>query len=233
MTNPIKLKFSEKYDEAHAQRYFLKHQDGSARRLSHWRDEQLARKALALAGEPTTVLDLPCGAGRFWPLLAEKANRVIIAADNSAAMLQTACESQSPAVVKRVRTLQTSAFDIELPENAVDCIFCMRLLHHIGDPNHRVSLLKQLNRVTRDTVIISLWVDGNFKAWKRKRQEQLRLVDGKQSGYQNRFVIPVKTAEAEFVQAGFEIEKRLDFLPLYAMWRVYVLRKKFDVPREF
>jgi cyclopropane fatty-acyl-phospholipid synthase-like methyltransferase len=29
------------------------------------------------------VLDLPCGAGRFWPLLAEKPNRVIIGADNS------------------------------------------------------------------------------------------------------------------------------------------------------
>ncbi|MDB6049159.1 MAG: class SAM-dependent methyltransferase [Pseudomonas sp.] len=226
MTSPIKLKFSEKYDEAHAQRYLRKHQEGPSRRLSHWRDEQMARKALALAGHPTVVLDLPCGAGRFWPLLAEKADRVIVAADNSEGMLQTARQSQPPEIVKRVRTLQTSAFDINMEDNSVDSIFCMRLLHHIGDAQHRVALLKQLNRVTRETVIISLWVDGNFKAWKRKRQERQRINDGKESGYQNRFVVPAATAEAEFIEAGFEIQERLDFLPLYAMWRVYVLRKK-------
>ena len=70
MNPAIKLKFSEKYDQQHATQYLLKHQDGLARRLSHKRDVQLARKALALAGEPGSVLDLPSGAGRFgrcWP----------------------------------------------------------------------------------------------------------------------------------------------------------------------
>ncbi|MDB6145262.1 MAG: SAM-dependent methyltransferase [Pseudomonas sp.] len=226
MTEQIKLKFSEKYDKAHAERYFQKHQDGLSRRLSHLRDEQLARKALRLAGEPRVVLDLPCGAGRFWPLLAEKPDREIIGADNSTEMLQTACESQPPEVVSRVRPLHTSAFKIDLPENAVDSVFCMRLLHHVGDAAHRVSLLKELQRVTRETVIISLWVDGNFKAWKRLRHERRRKARGEQQGYQNRFVIPATTAEAEFVQAGFDIQQRLDFLPGYAMWRVYVLRKQ-------
>lgn len=45
MRSPIKLEFSEKYDKDHAREYFLKHQDGLARRLSHKRDEQLARRA--------------------------------------------------------------------------------------------------------------------------------------------------------------------------------------------
>ncbi len=76
--------------------------------------------------------------------------------------------------MKRVRPLQTSAFDIDLPDNAVDSIFCMRLLHHIGDPAHRLAILREFQRVTRDSVIISLWVDGNFKAWKRKRLEGQR-----------------------------------------------------------
>src|SRR5690606_40469966 len=59
------------YDRQHAYEYLHKHQDGPARRLSHWRDEQMARRALKIAGKPDLVLDLPCGAGRFWPLLAE------------------------------------------------------------------------------------------------------------------------------------------------------------------
>jgi len=97
----------------------------------------------------------------------------------------------------------------------------MRLLHHIGEAEHRLAILREFERVTRDSVIISLWVDGNFKAWKRKRLEKTR----EQEGYQNRFVLPATTVEKEFEQAGFRIQEQLDFLPLYAMWRVYVLRK--------
>lgn len=225
MRSPIKLEFSEKYDQQHAQEYFRKHQDGLARRMSHKRDEQLARRALALAGEPGLVLDLPCGAGRFWPLLAEKPNRVIIGADNSEAMIETACAAQPPEVVARVRPLQTSAFAIDLPDNSVDSIFCMRLLHHIGDAAHRKTILSEFQRVSRDSVILSLWVDGNFKAWRRKKLEQRRSVKAEQDSYQNRFVLPAETVEEEFKAAGFRIQERLDFLPFYAMWRVYVLRK--------
>ncbi|MCM2462098.1 class I SAM-dependent methyltransferase [Pseudomonas sp. LARHCG127] len=221
MSKPIKLAFSEKYNEQHAREYFHKHRTGLSRRLSNQRDQQLARRALTLVGDPGLILDLPCGAGRFWPLLAEKPNRIIIGADNSEAMLNTALDAQPSDVVKRVRPLHTSAFDIALPDNAVDSIFCMRLLHHIGEPAHRLAILKEFERVSRDSVIVSLWVDGNFKAWKRKRLERTRG----QKDYQNRFVLPTDTAEKEFRQAGFRIQERLDFLPLYAMWRVYVLRK--------
>ena len=155
-------------------------------------------------------------------MLAEKHNRVIIGADNSVSMLKTAMRTQPADVVKRVQPLHTSAFDIALPDNAVDSIFCMRLLHHIGEAEQRLTILREFERVTRDSVIVSLWVDGNFKAWKRKRAERLRG----QEGYQTRFVLPAATIEKEFEQAGFHIQGQMDFLPLYAMWRVYVLRKK-------
>ncbi|UST83963.1 class I SAM-dependent methyltransferase [Pseudomonas siliginis] len=222
MAGPIKLDFSEKYDDQHAQRYLRKHQQSLGRRLSHLRDEQVGRKALALAGDPGLVLDLPCGAGRFWPMLAEKPNRVIIGADNSESMIKTAMQGQPAEVVKRVQPLHTSAFDIALPDNSVDSIFCMRLLHHIGEAEHRRVILREFERVTRDSVIVSLWVDGNFKAWKRKRAER----DRPSHDYQNRFLIPAAMIEKEFEQAGFRIQEQLDFIPLYAMWRVYVLRKR-------
>lgn len=225
MANPVELEFSRKYDAQHAREYFEKHQDGLARRLSHWRDEQLARRALKRAGDPGLVLDLPCGAGRFWPLLAEKQNRVIIGADNSEHMLLMACAAQPAEVVERVRPLQTSAFAIDLPDSAVDSIFCMRLLHHIGAAGDRQSMLREFHRVTRDSVIVSLWVDGNYKAWKRRRLERRRQAEGKVGGYQNRFVVPRAQVEQEFVAAGFRIDSHFDFLPGYAMWRVYVLRK--------
>ena len=222
---PIELAFSEKYDQEHAQHYLEKHQDGLARKLSHYRDQQLARRALALAGEPNLVLDLPCGAGRFWPMLAEQPNRIILAADNSADMLNVARASQPAPITEHVRTFQTSAFAIDLPDNSVDSIFCMRLLHHIEEPEHRLALLREFHRTTRDSVIISLWVDGNYKAWRRKSLEKQRLQEDPCYKSRNRFVISQNTVEQEFIQAGFSIQNHLDFLPGYSMWRVYVLRK--------
>ena len=221
-SSPIELDFSRKYDREHAQQYLIKHQDGFARRLSHWRDEQLAREALKLAGDPDLVLDLPCGAGRFWPLLAEHPSRMIFAADNSADMLKIAESAQPFDVLKRVETFQTSAFAIDMGDNAVDSIFCMRLLHHVADPAHRLAMLREFHRVTRDSLILSLWVDGNYKAWKRKRLERRRPAKDNQ----NRFVVPRGQIEAEFAEAGFSIVGHRDFLPGYAMWRVYVLRKE-------
>ena len=226
MPSTIELEFSRKYDRAHAYEYLHKHQDGLSRRLSHWRDEQMARHALKLAGDPGLVLDLPCGAGRFWPLLAENRNRLIFGADNSADMLDIAEASQPMEVLKQVETFRTSAFTIDLADNAVDCIFCIRLLHHIEQPEHRLAILREFHRVSRDTVILSLWVDGNYKAWKRKRLEQRRAAEGRAEQNQNRFVVARDVIENEFHQAGFTIIGQQDFLPGYAMWRTYVLRKE-------
>jgi SAM-dependent methyltransferase len=223
--SPIELDFSRKYDFEHAQQYLHKHQDGLSRRLSHWRDVQVARRALQMADEPNLVLDLPCGAGRFWPMLCEQPNRVIFAADNSADMLATARAAQAPEVVARVTSFRTSAFAIDLGANAVDCVFCIRLLHHIESAEHRLAILREFHRVSRDTVIVSLWVDGNYKAWKRQRLEARRAAQGRAAENQNRFVVARSTLEDEFRQAGFNMLGHLDFLPGYAMWRTYVLRK--------
>ena len=223
-TPPIELEFSSKYDGAHALQYFHKHRAGFARRLSDWRDRQLARAALQLAGEPGLVLDLPCGAGRFWSLLGERPNRVILAADNSPHMLEVARRLQAPEIAGRVHTFRTSAFAIDLDDGAVDCIFCMRLLHHIAEPEHRLAMLREFHRVARDTVIVSLWVDGNVKAWRRRQLEARRAARGGNAN-RNRFVVPVATIEGEFAAAGFSILGHQDFLPGYAMWRVYTLRK--------
>lgn len=193
------------------------------RRLSLWRDAQLARMALRDAGEPGLVLDVPAGSGRFWPVLAEHTNRVILAADPSTDRLAFAEAQSSSEVRQRIRTFQSSAFSIGLSANAVDCIFCMRLFHHLNDSEKRAAILDEFYRVTRDTAIVALWVDGNVKAWRRKRQ-QGRLAPGT-SVPRNRFVVCRSEIESEFARAGFRIVDHHDFLPGYAMWRVYVLRK--------
>ena len=101
----------------------------------------------------------------------------------------------------------------------------IRLLNHIESSEHRLAILREFHRVSRETVIVSLWVDGNYKAWKRRRLEARRAAQGRATENRNRFVVPRKMVEDEFHQAGFAILGHLDFLPGYAMWRTYVLRK--------
>ena len=74
--------------------------------------------------------------------------------------------------------------------------------------------------MTRDTLIVSLWVDGNYKAWRRNRLAKRR------GAGENRFVVRREAIESEFLAAGFQVLGHRDFLPGYAMWRTYVLRKR-------
>ena len=219
------LELSLPHDDAHSRRCLFKQPAGLSRRLSNWRGQQLARRALSAAGEPSLVLDLPCGSGRFWPVLAEKSNRVILAADKSSDMIQLARQNQPADVVARVHSFQTCAFAIDLDNAAVDSIFSMRLLHRFAAPEQRLAMLREFHRVTRDTLIVSLWVDGNFKSWRRKRVERIRLERGANRDNANCFVVARSQIETEFSSAGFKILEHHDFLPGYAMWRIYTLRK--------
>lgn len=215
------LEFSEKYNELHAKAYFYKHADGLTRKLSNWRDQQIARKALKIAGDPLSVLDVPCGTGRFWKVLTENPERIVYASDNSQKMIDIGLQYREKQLSKKIHTFKASAFALPVSDGYVDNIFCIRLLHHIGQSEDRLQLLKEFHRVTKSTVIISLWVDGNVKAWRRKKLESSRAA----RNYQNRFVIPKLIIEKEFTEAGFRIKAHLDFLPKYAMWRTYILEK--------
>lgn len=197
---------------------------GLAPRLSRWREERLARKALALAGDPTLVLDLPCGAGRFWPLLAEHHGRVILGADESGTLLEVARAAHPRSLVDRIRTLCTTAFDIELPDRSVDCVFSMRFAPPVRDATQRLAMLREFHRVARDTVILSLSIDGNYEAWKRRGLEQEHARHG-DNGTRKYPPLSARAVEQEYRAAGFQILGRFDFLPLYPMWRVYVLRR--------
>ncbi|NUU37107.1 class I SAM-dependent methyltransferase [Pseudomonas sp. C2B4] len=210
----IELEFVRRYDQEHARVCSQPRAQTLTGRLALWREEQLVRHALKVAGEPGLILDVACGVGRFWPMLAEHANRVILASDPSQSMLDHARTHHSPSLLRRVRTFQGSAFSIGLSENAVDCIFCMQLFQHIANPDHRLAMLGEFHRVSRDTVIVAVRAGGRFKA---------RHADVE--GLADRPLVSRIEVETEFKRAGFRLLSHQDFLPGCAPMRVYVLRK--------
>ena len=132
------------------------------------------RNALKVAGEPGLILDVACGAGRFWPVLAEHANRVILASDPSQDMLNHAQTHHPQDLLKRIKTFQSSAFTIGLSANAVDCIFCMQLFQHIASPSIGWPCCEEFHRVSRDTVIVAVRVQSRFKPPAIRRQRVLQ-----------------------------------------------------------
>ena len=214
------LTFSKKYNKQHAQKYYDKHRSSLRHKLTTWREIAIARQALKVAGNPKVILDLPCGAGRFWSMLAEKEDRTLFASDFSEHMIEVAKEQQSPDISKLFTRFQSSAFDIKMDDRSVDNIFCMRLLHHIANSQDRMAILNEFNRVTRDTVCLSTWVMGNIQSKRR-----IKLERNRGQHFKNRLVLPIELVENEYKQAGFDVIKYIDVLPKISMWRIYVLKK--------
>ncbi|MGC5700122.1 class I SAM-dependent methyltransferase [Pseudomonas sp. NFXW11] len=209
----IELEFARRYDQEHARVCHEPRPAGLAARLALWRTVRLVRHALKVAGEPGLILDVACGAGRYWPVLAEHGNRVILAADPSQDMLNHAQTHHPASLMKRVKTFHSSAFDIGLSANAVDSIICMQLFAHLSSSEDRLALLQEFYRVSRDSVILATRVQALFKGAAPAdpaappRASKLQL-------------------ETEFRDSGFEVLSHQDFMPGFASSRVYVLRKQ-------
>ncbi|EJN31794.1 methylase involved in ubiquinone/menaquinone biosynthesis [Pseudomonas sp. GM78] len=210
----IELEFARHYDQEHARVCLQPRAQGVGERLALWRDEQMVRRALKVAGEPGLILDVACGVGRFWSVLGERANRVILAMDPSQAILEHARTHHPQSLMQRVRTFQSSAFNIGLPVNAVDCIFCMQLFQHITCPELRLAMLGEFYRVSRDTVIVAVRVGGRFNGG---------CTDGQ--GAAAGPLVSKTQVEAEFKRAGLRVLSHQDFLPGRTPRRVYVLGK--------
>lgn len=201
----IEIEFVERYSLEHARVCGDVRPRGVFRRLIMWRQKSLVRLALNVAGEPGLVLDVACGAGQFWPVLAERDNRVILATDPSQTMLEHAKTHYSAGLLSRIILFKSSVFAIDLPENSVDSIFCMQLFHHVRDSEHRLAILRELHRVSRDTLIMSVCLGHS--------PESARVTVGREE------------IKSQLSLAGFSILKQYDVLPGCALSSVYIVRK--------
>ncbi|WP_053155800.1 class I SAM-dependent methyltransferase [Pseudomonas sp. P1.8] len=210
----IELEITRRYVQEHARVCLQPQSPGLAGRLTLWREERLVRNALKIAGEPGLILDVTCDVGRFWPVLAEHANRVVLATAPSQDILDHARTHHPQSLLKRVKTFQSSAFTIGLSENAVDSIFCMRLFQHLVSPEHRLAMLGEFHRVSRDTVIVAVRIDARF----------MPQTAGAQGSAPQRQASKAQV-ESEFRQVGFRLISHQDFLPGCTRMRIYVLGK--------
>ena len=113
------------------------------------------RKALSMTTGVRTILDLPCGTGRFTGGLAREGYEVI-GSDISFEMLKKAASVGQAEAGKQLALLgylQANAEHLPLRTDSLDCVVCIRFMMHV-DPATRVRMLREFHRVSRRWVIV-------------------------------------------------------------------------------
>ncbi|PCH83381.1 MAG: hypothetical protein COB96_00865 [Planctomycetota bacterium] len=132
-------------------------------RRSSAKEERIVGELLGMSGPHHTILDLPCGAGRFSQVLQAHSER-LVRGDLAKSMLWQAAQA-SPTEVPAVRA---SAAAIPFTEASADMVFCFRLLHHFEHAPQRVEVLRELARVSRRWVIGTFFDRACLQAWRNQ-----------------------------------------------------------------
>jgi SAM-dependent methyltransferase len=101
-----------------------------------------------------SLLDVPCGYGRFTPLFA-RLGITVTGVDMSLDMVHLAVENG--ALYGKGRWLCASIFDLPFADRTFDGVLCIRLLHHRYSVAERLRILSELARVSRQFVLISFY----------------------------------------------------------------------------
>ena len=180
-----------------AGRYAERFTKGKHRRIDA-REQAALRRILTGLPADASILDVPCGAGRFVGTLAA-GGRPVQGSDVAEEILEFA-RQQAAAVGANATFFRADAAQLPLPDGAVDIVFSNRLLHHILEPVGRQKFLREFHRVSRRWAIVSLFDYHAFGGLRRL----LKRLKGRTTDYDRQPTLAMFTNEVE--RAGFRIQ---------------------------
>ncbi len=203
-------------DPDEAQKYRGKFERSLFRRLSSRRERRLVEKAvrealeeIAPAVSEPRLLDIPCGAGRFAPLLASYGVRYL-GADFSPHMLRICGESLSDAGYPAEGFFRCDARALALETQSVDLCCCLRLVHHFPEREDRAKIMNHLRRVCRGPVVLSFLDGESPKQWFHRTRLALA---GKKS---RRTLLSKEQLAQESEEAGFRLARTWSLSGLFS-----------------
>lgn len=157
------------------------------------------QKALALTGGVKSVVDLPCGTGRFTGHLA-RAGYEVVGSDISLEMMQQASRLPSVQHANIAGYVRADAEALPFGTKSVDCLVTIRFLFHV-DPQTRRRMLREFGRISRRWIIAdyrhkyslryAVWKLGDTLGLTKKPFERVSL----------------KSMKSEFEDAGLRVVK--------------------------
>lgn len=156
-------------------------------------------KALALTGDIKSIVDLPCGTGRFTGHLA-RAGYKVVGSDISLEMMHQAAGLESVKHANIAGYVRADAEALPFAAKSVDCLMSIRFLFHV-DPETRRRMLREFGRVSRRWVIADYRHKYSFRygVWKVSR-----LLGLTRRPFER---VSVKSMTAEFEDAGLRVAK--------------------------
>jgi ubiquinone/menaquinone biosynthesis C-methylase UbiE len=135
------------------------------------REQQAFRHIYSMLPNGIGILDCPCGNGRWWPMLREKASSVT-AVDVSEEMLQMA-RQRAPSIGIPISVMRGEAEHLDLETDSVDYVFSFALTKHLPIPL-QYAVLREFSRVAKAGVICSFGVFNHFtyEFWRRRNLDE-------------------------------------------------------------
>lgn len=203
-------------DAAQAEQYAARFERGSRARIDR-REQRAVGKIFAGLANCRSVLDVPCGAGRFAKTLAGDRRRVV--GVDAAREILLHAQQRVRRLGLRAVFIHGDASRLPFDADAVDAVFCNRLLHHILRPEERAAILRELRRVSRRHVVVSFFDYQGFGNVRRL----LKSLKGSRPQYAGQ---PTREAfEHEANTCGLRVR---DLVPTGAMWvaqKYFVMEK--------
>jgi len=194
---PLPHRLAEYHSPEGAQEY-LEEYEKLHRKLSDRRERALLDRFFRKIGRVESAVDLPCGWGRYLPMLQEHGARVI-ESDFSGEMLELSRSLfQASPAAGHVRAF---GHQIPLADGAVELAFSMRLNHHLVDPEVRREHLREVFRVSRRWALFSYFDHNSVKSLTRRIR---RRFGGKR---RLKSTLSRKAVRALAAEAGFVVRE--------------------------
>jgi len=220
-----------KFTRAGVRDYEKRRYRGLDQRIVHAREMKIIGRMLDRAdfparpdgilrpGKEPLALDLPCGYGRFTPMLRGRGFDVV-SADLSVEMARRTAENAAAFAKDRTGTgtwfpsLAANAGKLPFSSGIFDLVFSIRFFHHVHTPEDRLAVLREFRRVAAGYALISFYQVNGLHTLQRR----LRRLFGKSRT--NIKMLDPGVFEKAAVEAGFEIVR---IVPLFRGLHAYHL----------
>ena len=176
-------------------------------------------KALSCAPKGGRLLDIPCGTGRFTPLLAMSGFQVV-ASDVSREMLAVARRTVGENTATRVCFLESDIFHLPYSNHTFRVAVCIRFFNLVGRCQ-RLEALRELARVA-EVVVVSYYHKYTLKYAGRWLRQQLGLHRGNNPRLTRRALLD------EIGESGLQLCRLIRVVPLLSEEWLVVLRAQSD-----
>lgn len=186
------------------------------------RDRANIDRAMSYFKPGDHVLDLPCGSGRLTAMLLDRGLQ-ITAADASPNMVDRAqafIQEKLPEAAANSDFRVADILDTGFENKQFDGVICYRLFHHLHEPSLRTRSLRELARVSKGEIVVSIHTSNALS----HILARLKVLLVKRKFWMARSFPPLAVFEQEIAASGLQVVEKLARRKWISPLWIYILK---------